>query len=125
MTVKGVPFTMISRPSGSPSPKSRSLVTVVSTTTRAALRASCSVNARPSIISGAPSDDQLPVYDSMDAEGSCRSRYFTEPPQYIAAPTVPAPSRRPSASISAKVMGGFCSHLQVSPVPSHASNVIG
>jgi hypothetical protein len=53
------------------------------------------------------------------------SRYLNAPLQSMRTPTAAAFSSRSRRETSSHVMGGLRSQVQVSPLPSHASNVIG
>src|ERR1035437_288568 len=116
---------VISFPSASSSPKSCCLALVLMITTGAAERDSCSVNRRPSCMSGGLIDGQFaPTPRSWTLE-SKRSRYLDCTFHPICGITSATELRRESASISAKLMRGLERHLHVSSEPSHASNVMG
>ena len=74
MTSNGTPLSDSILPMGSESPNSRSTISVDSTATRAPVRASAAVNARPGYTSGALIEVHSAEYPSMLTPGSARSR---------------------------------------------------
>src|ERR1035437_2563975 len=116
---------VIALPSASSSPKSCCLALVLRITTGAAERDSCSVNMRPSCMSGGLIAGQFaPTPRSWTLESSL-SRYRDCTLHPICGITSATELSRPIASISVKVIRGLERHLHVSSEPSHASNVMG
>ena len=116
---------MTSLPIASDSPNNRSLATVLITITRDAPRDSCSVNARPSTMSGGLICGQLAVKPITVTLVSVLSRYLACAPHPCWIPTSATEPSRLSASASANVSRGFERHVQVSVPPSQCSNTIG
>ena len=125
ITSNGMPFIVIVLPIGSSSSKSRSFISVEITATRAPVRASAVVNARPGKISGPLIAVHSAEYPSSGAAERLRSRNLTEALQSSRVPTVSSVEMRCNASISDCRMGGLRSQRHVSSEPSQFSKLIG
>ena len=116
---------MTSLPSASDSPNRRSLATVLITTTRWALRDSCSVKARPSTMSGGLICGQFEVNPMTVTLDSVLSRYLACAPHPCCMPTSATDDTRLSASASPKVSCGLERQTHDSSPPWQASKRIG
>src|ERR1035437_1348674 len=112
-------------PSASSSPNNCCFAFRLRIATFAAERDSCSVNIRPSCMSGGLISGQFDVTPITCTLESVRSRRFacTLHPCWMR--TWLTELSRASASASTKVMRGFERHLHVSPESSHGSNEMG